>query len=131
MRILIIEPGRRPKEQEIDGTVDEMREIVGGGLQATYLSSDIALVFNVDANVLKLPPNRGVLDEDGTFLDIVCGTFFICGALEDSNYFASLTAEQVQRYAETFASPEVFLHLGGRTIILPCAEVIEEADNES
>ena len=132
MCILVVEPGRRPKVQEIDGTVEAMREIVGGELQAMYPSDDVALIFNEDAKVLHLPQNRGVLDEGGVFCDIICGTFFLCGAPEDSNYFTSLTAEQTQQYAEIFAAPEVFLNLGGRTIILPCAEIIEEEKhNES
>lgn len=132
MQILIVEHGCRPRVQEIDGTVETMRDIVGGRLQAIYPADDVALVFNEGAKVMQLPPNRGVLDKDGTFCDIICGTFFICGAPEDSNYFTSLTTDQVQRYTEVFASPEVFLNLGGRTIILPCAEIIEEEKyNES
>lgn len=128
MRILIVEPGRRPKVREIDGTVEAMREIVGGELQAIYPSDDVALVFNEGAKVLQLPPNHGVLYADGTFCDIICGTFFVCGAPEDSNYFTSLTAEQVHRYLTVFAMPEMFLNLGGRTIILPCKEIIEDVD---
>ena len=131
MRIVVIEPGHKPKVQEIDGTVEEMQEIVGGMLQAMYPFSDIALVFNADAKVLHLSPNRGVQYEDKMFCDIVCGTFFLCGASEDSNYFTSLTVEQIQQYTEIFASPEVFLNLGGRTIILPCAEIKEDSEYES
>lgn len=130
MRIVVVNPGRKPKVQEIDGTVEAMRELVGGTLQAIYPADDVALVFNVDAKVLQLAPNRGVLDENGAFLDIICGTFFVCGAPEDSNYFMSLTAEQVQRYTEIFAVPEVFLKLGVRTIILPCEKFIEETAYE-
>lgn len=131
MRILVVEPGRKPKVREINGTVEAMREIVGGDLQAIYPSDDVALVFNEGAKVLHLPQNRGVLYEDGGFCDIICGTFFLCGAPEDSNYFSALTAEQVRRYLTVFAVPEVFLNLGGRTIILPSTEVKEEPDYES
>lgn len=49
-----------------------------------YLTDNVALVFSKEAHVLRLPPNRRVRDEEGTFLDIVCG------APEDSNYFMSL-----------------------------------------
>lgn len=132
MRILVVKPGRKPQVQEINGTVEEMREIVGGALQAIYPADDVALVFNESAKALQSPPNRGVLNEDGTFCDIVYGTFFMCAAPENSNYFKSITAEQVQRYTEIFATPEVFRNLGGRTIILPCAEIIDEdTDHDS
>ena len=93
-----------------------MREIVGGKFQVMYPAKDIALVFNNDPDTPRLPQNRGIGD------DIVRGTFFLCGAPEDRNYYTSLTAEQLQHYMESFALPDVFLSLGGRTIILPCRE---------
>ena len=74
MKILIVEPGRKPRSAEIDGTVEAMREIVGGKIQAMYPSEDIALVFNNDPDVPLPPQNRGVRN------DIVRGTFFLCGA---------------------------------------------------
>lgn len=131
MRILVVEPGHRPVVQEIDGTVEEMRKIVGGALQAIYPSDNIALVFNADAKVLQLPQNRGVRYENGGFYDIVCGTFFLCSAPEDRNYFTSLSENQMQWYTEIFATPEVFLNLGGRTIILPSTEILGETDEVS
>ncbi len=113
MKILVVEPGRKPRSAEIEGTVESIQEIVGGKFQAMYPSEDIALVFNNDPDVPLPPQNRGVRN------DIVRGTFFLCGAPEDGNYFVSLTDEQLQHYMEVFALPEVFLNLGGRTIILP------------
>ena len=116
MRVLVVEPGRRPRPAEIDGTIGSMREIVGGKIQAMYPSEDIALVFNNDPDMPLPPQNRGVRN------DIIRGVFFLCGAPEDGNYFISLTDEQLRHYMEVFALPEVFLDLGGRTIILPCRE---------
>ena len=113
MQILVVEPGCRPRPQEIDGTVESMQAIVGGEIQAMYPSEDIALVFNSDPVVPLLPQNRGVRN------DIVRGTFFLCGAPEEGNYFVSLTNGQLRHYMDAFALPEVFLNLGGRTIILP------------
>ena len=114
VRILIVKPGSKPRPAEIDGTVESMQEIVGGRIQAVYPAEDIALVFNNDPNGPLPPQNRGVRN------DIVRGSFFLCGAPEDGNRFVSLTVEQLRHYAEMFALPEVFLNLGGRTIILPC-----------
>lgn len=116
MKILIVEPGHKPRPAEIDGTVEAMREIVGGKIQAMYPSEDIALVFNNDPDMPLPPQNRGVRN------DIIRGVFFLCGAPEDGNYFISLTDEQLRHYMEVFALPEMFLNLGGRTIILPCRE---------
>lgn len=116
MRILIIEPGHRPRAAKISGSLESMKKVVGGKIQAMYPSEDIALIFNNDSSGPLLPQNRSVRNE------IVRGTFFLCGAPEAGNYFISLTKKQLRHYKKAFALPEVFLDLGGRTIILPCKE---------
>ena len=116
MRILVVEPGHRPRSAKINGSLESMEEIVGGRIQAMYPSRGIALVFNNDPHGPLLPKNRCVRNE------IVRGTFFICGAPEDGNYFISLTKKQLRYYKKTFTLPEAFLDLGGRIIILPCGE---------
>lgn len=121
MKIVVVAPGCEPVVQEIDGTLESMQEIVGGTLQAIYPSHNAAIVFNANAKVQHLPPNREVLDSDGCN-EILYGVFFVCGAPEDSNRFVSLTEEQIQHYLEVFVRPEVFLSLGGRIIVLPCRE---------
>ena len=122
MKILVVETGQRPRQEEIDGTVESIRKIVDGDLQAIYPENDVAVVYNKDGYSLQLPPNRGILDRNGGLTDIVRGTFLVCGAPEDGNYFCSLTEAQFQHYSRLFAIPEVFLNLGGRTIILPSNE---------
>ena len=95
-----------------------MQEIVGGLIQALYPFDDaVALVANDEGKILCLPMNRGLRNENGKLYDIICGTFFICGIEEDS--FASLTAEQIQKFSEVFAVPELFVNLNDRLAILP------------
>ncbi len=118
MRILVIEPGRKPEVREIDGELKTMQGIVGGLIQALYPFEDaVALVVNDEGKILGLPMNRGVRDENGKLYDIICGTFFICGLGEDN--FASLTDEQIQRFSEIFAIPEIFVSVNGCLAILP------------
>jgi len=130
MKILIIEPGRRPRPKEISGTVESMRAVVGGELQAVYPEDNAALVYNEGGAALQLPLNREIPDSDGNLTDIVRGTFFICGAPEDCNHFTSLTEEQVQKYSRLFATPQTFLNLGGRTIALPCGEAADHQESK-
>lgn len=121
MRILIIKPSQKPEVREIDGTLESMQGIVGGLLQAIYpYEQPVALVANDEGKVLGLPPNRGLRDEDGELYDIICGTFFIVGALVNSESFASLTNEQTQYFSEMFATPEMFLTINGHLLVLPC-----------
>ena len=120
MRILIVEPERRPEVREIDGSLKSMQEIVGGLIQALFpFDEPLALVCNDEGRLLGLPANRGLRDKNGRIYDIVCGTFFICGAPADSDHFTSLTPEQIERYRERFYTPEMFWGMDGRIVCLP------------
>ena len=120
MRVLVVEPERRPEVREIDGSLKSMQEVVGGLIQALYpFDEPLALVCNDEGKVMNLPANRGLRDENGRIYDIVVGTFFLCGAPSDSDRFVSLTLEQIERYRERFHTPEVFWGMDGHIVCLP------------
>ena len=120
MRILIVEPKRRPEVKEIDGSLKSMQEVVGGLIQALYpFDEPVALVCNDEGKLMQLSANRGLRDENGQIYDIVVGTFFICGAPGDSDHFTSLTLEQIERYCKRFHTPEMFLGMDGQIVCLP------------
>ena len=127
MRVLVVEPERRPEVKEIDGSLKSMQEIVGGWIQALFpFDEPLALVCNDEGKLMNLPANRGLRDRNGQIYDIVCGTFFLCGAPADSDHFTSLTPEQIKRYQERFYTPEMFWGMDGRIVCLPL-----EVDYES
>lgn len=103
MNILIVEPGKLPREATIDGSLKSMQDVVGGYIQALYPfdREDTALVCNDEGKLLNLPPNRPLKDDTGKVYDIVCGTFFVVGVRGDS--FCSLTKEQIDLYRKTFS----------------------------
>lgn len=120
MRVLVVEPERRPELREIDGSLKSMQEIVGGLIQSVYpFDEPVALVCNDEGRVMNLPANRGLRDKDGRIYDIVFGTFFLCGAPTDSDHFTSLTQEQIERYKERFHTPEMFWGMDGHIVCLP------------
>ena len=120
MRVLVIEPERRPELREIDGSLKSMQEIVGGYIQPVYLFDDpVALVCNDEGKLMNLPANRGLRGEDGQIYDIVCGTFFVCGAPGNSDHFTSLSPEQIKQYQKLFYTPEMFWGMDGRIVCLP------------
>ena len=120
MQVLIVEPERRPEVKEIDGTLEAMQKVVGGYIEAIYPFDDaVALVANEEGKLDGLPANRGLRDEDGQIYDIVCGTFFLCGAPADSDHFTGLTAEQIEKYRKHFYTPELFLGMDGHIVCLP------------
>lgn len=119
MRVLVVEPERRPEPREIDGSLESMQEIVGGLIQPIYLDNSVILICNDEGKLLNLPANRGLRDKDGQIYDIVCGTFFLCGAPDDSDHFTSLTPEQIKQYQKRFYTPEMFRGMDGRIVCIP------------
>lgn len=103
MRILLVEPGKRPILKEIDGSFKSMQEIVGGTIQALYpFEEPVALICNDEGKLLGLPLNRALQDEEGRIYDIVAGTFFLCGAPEGNDRFESLTRQQALYFSKQF-----------------------------
>ena len=120
MRVLVVEPERRPEVWEINDFLKERQGIVGGYIQALYpFEESVALVCNDEGKLMNLPANRGLRDENGQMYDIVFGTFFLCGAPPDSDHFTSLTTEQIKQYEERFHTPEMFWGMDGRIVCLP------------
>lgn len=119
MRILVIEPKRRPEVREIEDSLEVMQEIVGGLIQPVYpFDEPVALICNDEGKLMNLPANRALRNKDGQIYDIVFGTFFLCGASADCDHFTSLTPEQIERYRERFYYPEMFLDMGGHIVCL-------------
>ena len=117
MRVLVVEPERRPEVREIADSLNEMQGIVGGSIQTIDLDNNVVLVCNVRSKDLDMPANRSLRDKDGQIYDIVSGTFFLCGA--SAGNFTSLTTEQIKRYRELFYTPEMFWGMDGRIVCLP------------
>lgn len=131
MKILVVEPNKMPYPKEITGSLESMQKIVGGLITAIYpFPEPIALVCHDEGKLLSLPLNRALREQpDGRILDIIAGTFFLCGCPEDSDSFVSLTDEQMQRYHALFYRPELFIQVGDEIIALPSpAGVTKESD---
>ena len=119
MRVLVVEPEHKPGVRDIDDSLKAMQKIVGGLIQPIYLDDSVALICNDEGKLMNLTANRGLRDKNGQIYDIVFGTFFLCGAHADSDSFASLTSEQIERYQKQFYTPEMFWGMDGHIICLP------------
>ena len=119
MRVLVVEPEHKPEVRDIDDSLKAMQNIVGGLIQPIYLDDSVALICNDEGKLMNLTANRGLRDKNGQIYDIVFGTFFLCGAHADSDSFASLTSEQIERYQKQFYTPEMFWGMDGHIICLP------------
>ena len=118
MKVLLITPGAVPQVREIEHSLKAMQELVDGHIEAVYPFDDtVALVCNDEGKLLGLPLNRAVRDPaTGQILDIIAGTFFICGLSEDD--FASLTDDQINRYTHMFRYPEAFIQSDSQIVVL-------------
>lgn len=117
MRILKIEPERKPERADIPDTLEAMQEVVDGYIQAVYpFEEPVALICNEEGKLNGLPLNRALWDEDGNLYDIISGTFFLCAAPPDAENFQSLSEERLLYYEERFRYPEMFLKVNGKLI---------------
>ena len=100
MKILVVEPNKRPYEQEISGSLESMQSIVNGLIEAIYpFLDEVALVCNDEGKILNLSLNR-YLCRNGSPCDYIAGTFFLCSTPSDSDSFQSLSDEQIEKYTK-------------------------------
>lgn len=120
MWVIVVEPQEKPTIRDIGSDLESMQQIVGGSIEAVYpFEETVALICNEEGKLLNLPLNRALPDDEGNVYDIISGTFFLCAAPPGSEHFESLTDRQVKTYLERFATPEIFLNVGGSLFVLP------------
>ena len=103
MKVLVLEPMKKPYVKEIDGSLESMQEIVGGWIECTYPThpDEAVIVCNEEGKLMGLPWNRE-LKINGKTYDILVGTGFICNAPDDSEDFTGLTDEQIKYYTDYY-----------------------------
>ena len=116
MRILIVEPGKRPRAADIPHTLKAMQSVVGGLISTVYPWEDPVVLVCDDEGLLKdYELNRQVSKDV-----IIAGTFFICGLAEDD--FADLPDEYMEKYERLFRYPEVFVRTAAGVMAIPLKE---------
>ena len=117
LKVLVVEPEKRPHVKDIDGGLKSLQAEVGGLIQAVYPFDDpIAIICNDEGKLNGFPYNRALYSDDGTLYDVVAGTFLVVGLVDDD--FGSLSDELVEKYRKHFFSPEFFLNIGGRLVVV-------------
>ena len=125
MKVLIVEPGKRPIKADIDHTLHNLQQVVGGYIQAIYPWDDpVALVCDEEGLLKQQEFNLYVAPEAAIF-----GTFFICGLGEED--FADLTDDLMDKYAAMFHRPEALIATPMGYVILPAGAADEiQVDSE-
>ena len=125
MRVLIVEPGKRPIKADIPHTLQSLQQTVGGTIQAIYPWDDpVALVCDDEGLLKQREFNRYIAPDVSIF-----GTFFICGLGEED--FADLPDDLMDKYAAMFHRPEVLIAMPMGYVVLPAGAADEiQADSE-
>ena len=118
MRVLVVEPGKRPVVREIETGLDPLQKTVGGLIEAVYpFEEPVAIICNEEGKLLELPLNRALLDENGRVYDIIAGTFLVIGLTEDN--FGSLDDALLEQFQTRFRQPETFVYVNGQLKVIP------------
>ena len=103
MKVLIVEPGKRPIKADIDHTLHNLQKVVGGHIQAIYPWDDpVALVCDEEGLLNDSEFNRFI--HPNTF---IFGTFFLCG-IGDEN-FTDLPDDLAEKYEAMLRAPQILV----------------------
>lgn len=101
MKIVYVEPGKKPYIAEIHHTLDAMQKAVDGYIEVIYCHDDATCcVGNEEAKLIGMKGNRHYCEGRG----IIAGPFFVVGLGEED--FRSLTDEEADKYMEFYKEPE-------------------------
>ncbi len=118
MTVLIVAPGEKPTVETIPAGLDSLYNQVGEPIQAIYpFEEPVGIVCNDNGKINGMQLNRALRDDENSIYDIVSGTFLVVGLGEED--FCSLTPEQIEKYSEHFAEPEMFFMLDGEIQAIP------------
>ena len=88
MKVIIKEPGQRPRETEIENSLSALQQAVGGYIETVTLAEDCCIICNEEGRLQWLPYNL-------TFCGVsFVGTILFVGVAGDE--FADLSEQQVE-----------------------------------
>lgn len=118
IKVLVIEPEKKPAVREIEDSLESLQGIVGGYIECIYPFDDpVGIICNDEGKLNGLPLNRALRDKRGNVYDVISGTFIVAGLTEDD--FGSLSDDLLRKYAARFFVPEVFMKIDGKLAVLP------------
>ena len=118
INVLVVEPEKKPYMKEISSGLSSLQHEVGGYIQAVYpYEEPVAIICDEEAKLKGSELNRVLRDEDGQIYDVLAGTFLVVGLGEED--FTSLTPKHAKQFKEKFDTPEMFMRLNGKLVVLP------------
>ena len=88
MKVIIKEPGQRPRVTEIENNLSALQQAVGGYIETVTFAEDCCIICNEEGRLQELPYNL-------TFCGVsFVGTILFVGVAGDE--FADLSEQQVE-----------------------------------
>ena len=101
IKVVLLEPNKLARIEEIDASLEGMQLIVGGDIEpGYYFEEPVCCIVNGEGKMIGLDLNRGVYDETKKLIDIIAGTAFVCDCSGEN--FGSLNDEQIKKYSKMF-----------------------------
>ena len=117
--VVICEPGKLARVANIGTELKDLQAVVGGNIETFYpYEEQVCIVCDDEGKICGKPLNRAIYNEDGTIMDIMAGTFFICDCSKPS--FGSLSKEQQQKFVNQFKYPESFFRINEEIKAVKC-----------
>lgn len=103
IRVLYVEPFKKPVEMVIKNNLSEKRKLVKGNIEYSYLTNDydVALICNEEGKINGMPINRDIGH------DIIFGPFILVGD-NGSGEDRSLLEKQIERYKKQFDDMSIY-----------------------
>ena len=107
IRVLMVEPGKYPREVTIGNDLDSLEKAVSIGcnrqglIEIVGIGNGVCILCNEEGKLLGLEGNRRLGD------DIITGVFYVVGENRRGDLI-SLTDAQIEKYSKRFWHPEVF-----------------------
>ncbi len=120
INILLVEVGKKPKNVEVEDSLESFQKIVGGMIEEyTPFDDEVSIICNDEGKIRNLPMNRAIYSntDPDKIDDIICGDFFLCYAPFQSEKFLSLTNDMIEKYTEIFKYPERFQMKGNKITV--------------
>jgi len=112
----------------IESGLESLQHEVGGYIQAVYpFEEPVAIICDEEGKLKGSTLNRALRDEKGHIYDVLAGTFLVTGLSEED--FASLEEEHVKQFSEHFKTPEMFVRMNGKLVVLPAEEKESRTNN--
>ena len=116
MTVLKVFPGKLPETVVLPDTLEDLQKAVGGYIEVIHPFDDSAcIICNEEGKLNGLPLNRALTDDSGKITDIIAGAFLVAGVSDEG--FSSLSAEQIRKYSDMYAKPQLFFRQGGRILV--------------